>query len=344
MAEQGDRPVRIVWLDAFRATAVILIVAYHMAYLVFPRIPLTRDVVNTLTEAGTMMFVFISGFLFRYLLPLERSAFRYWPYLKRRVIHIALPYAVATLILLLLRQLKMHSFELTSFPIDFGKAFLTGGAAVQLWFIPMLLLLYLAAPFFLWLDRHERLYPFSLLLVILPLALGRGAFEEFWRNSAYFLPFYIWGMWAATAPRAFEALLDRFRIVIGGVLLGFIVIVATWVQYDPILTLAKIAFGASLLLFYQRYAERVKSCGALGVLDVIATCSLGIFFYHNTMIGQLFAPLWKHCSGWGGEVWALIYWGGSSLICTALLTLLLLTARWVLVRLGVRNTRMIQGA
>ncbi len=74
-------------------------------------------------------------------------------------------------------------------------------------------------------------------------------------------------------------------------------------------------------------------------LGVVSATSLGIYFYHNSFIGLVVAPLFRRYVAGLSEPLALLAAVVAALVATAVLTLAVLLAQAVLRRLGVKNTR-----
>ena len=103
---------------------------------------------------GTALFVFISGFLFAYLAP----RYQWQGFMKKKALHVLLPYLVVSLPGILWRLTQLHHGVL---PVDYVPAavidkpipfviwsLLTGFHIGPLWFVPFVCLLFLCSPLF----------------------------------------------------------------------------------------------------------------------------------------------------------------------------------------------------
>ena len=86
-------------LDDWRALAMFLIVVYHLLFLVFRQLPHVYGGVGALADSGTALFALLAGFLCQY----QSDNFRFLPFLRKKVLTILCPYAIATVLLALMR-------------------------------------------------------------------------------------------------------------------------------------------------------------------------------------------------------------------------------------------------
>lgn len=329
---------RVFWLDCFRSVAILQIIGFHMLYPVYRQLGGFNDPLSVLTEAGTMGFVLLSG----YLVQLQAPALFYGRFLRGRFFNIVLPYALASLVLLGLKAMRGGTAPA---PLDFianyGDALLTGSASELFWFIPMIVIFYLAVPFFIWLARLNW-NAWVLLLLLIPLVIGRGKYYEFWRNVIYFTPFFLLGMLGRRYRMALEVFFHRYGPVL--TLAAIILVGATelFPGIEQLLTLAKILVCCALLGWCRRLDDWPEGRFRDGV-ELFTACGLGIYFYQNPVIGSLCAPLVRPLAA-HGFAGALAAWALGTAICAGFLCGVLLLLRWILLRCGIRHSRYLIGA
>lgn len=300
------------WVVFYRAFAVILIVAWHMGYIVFPYLRLSYGFIGAILESGTMIFVFISGYLFRFHLP---AHFSYSKYLSGRFKNICIPYLTASAILLALQALKGKSVDCTAIVY----AFLFGKAAVQLWFIPMIMLFYIAAPLFLWFERKNR-YPWLFLLFLCPFLLGRGSFAALGQNTLFFLPFYISGIFFAVRENRIWENMQKYRVMI--YCFGFICLLFAGIYpaQETVQTCTKLFIASSLLIFFRRNETHIaKRNNINAILTAISNAGLGIYLYHNSVIGIFGKKIWNLFHKTANEPFAVLYLLFGTAFCIAIL-------------------------
>lgn len=203
------------YIHSFRAVAILFIVAGHTIYLFdWQSTPRLEGLLRSLLQNGTILFVFVAGFLFQHL----SRKFGYRRYLKSKLLNVLMPYTLISLPMLAAQYLTDRGswspeFELAVLPtLAHHLAFnlLTGYHILPFWFIPMITVFYLLAPLLLWIDRDGRLY------YTLPLFLGvtvfvhrPATFIHVWHSTAYFLPVYIFGMWFSHHRERVKAWFER---------------------------------------------------------------------------------------------------------------------------------------
>jgi len=144
------------------------------------------------------VFIFVSGYLFQYLL----QGFSYPKFLKTKVLTVALPYLIVSLPAMAIYLAGLKDLEALHAPAYVqgdvmlaGYMLLTGTHLGPLWFIPVILLLYLAAPILKLMDDRPQAYWLIIPLLMLAYYVGRplennNPLEAF----AFSLPAYVLGM------------------------------------------------------------------------------------------------------------------------------------------------------
>ena len=290
----------LVHVHRFRALAILIIIAGH-AVAVFQwreHVPLATFLLD-LFENGTVLFVFISGYLFQYL---ERpETFRYRRFLWKKLRHVVLPYLIVSTPAV--GHALLHYKLTSSYPQLKGTSlgyqalwlYVKGGAHLNypLWFIPMITLYYLAAPLFIALTQHPRLQLIALVLIPVSLLAHRPSYPNLdtVQLALYYLSAYVVGMYVSQRRDDLEPLLDEWCGWIGA---GFIVLLLGHWWLSPYHG----NYGAShifsferglidwlflqklvLALFLLGLMYRVRSY-ALTALNALATLSFTIFFVH----------------------------------------------------------------
>jgi surface polysaccharide O-acyltransferase-like enzyme len=181
--------------------AILFVVAGHCLYLFeWERTRWQDQLIASLMLNGTVLFVFVAGFLFQYL----GHKFEYRRYLKNKLQNVLLPYIIVSLPILMVQAVR-HSgtFDPTyrhhwpTVIANIAWSLVTGShILIPYWFIPMIALFYLLAPALLWIDRDGRFYYFLPVLLAVTVCVHRPTdLDDIWQSCAYFLPVYLYGMW-----------------------------------------------------------------------------------------------------------------------------------------------------
>lgn len=210
------------YVHNFRAVAILFIVAGHAAFTL-GRVaePRTMDLLADVLDYGTVLFLFIAGFLFQHL----SASFDYRRYLGRKLRNVILPYVVILLpgiAFVLWTNRNTESSPL----LRVGTILLTGTGTPNypMWYIPMIALFYLAAPLFIAVVRRPRLYWVVVPLLVFSTVAQRPPGPQTFAIALYFLPVYLLGMWAAHERARLEPLLLRIWPWLLGLWAGAVVV------------------------------------------------------------------------------------------------------------------------
>ncbi len=330
---------RLAWPDCLRCAAIFQIVTWHAEMQFGSALSGMYGISGPLFESGTMEFVLLAGFFAG-----PSSGKSTWgKYFGKRLYDIFLPYAAASfLILLLLRMSRSGVFSPLELLRDFLFSLPYGTASIPLWFVPMILLFFAAAPILAGLLKKDRFGLSSLLLISL-LFIGRGKHTEFWRNTAYFFPVFLSGLWLGLNGKAFLEKIQR-RAVLIPLLIVTCTLLAVTIFYSenmPIQTVARMAFAAMLLSIFLKFSG-ILSGMPLQLVHQAAGCAMSVYLYHNSIIGPACKLFSRAAAGTGtaGNLAALL---AAGLACTAALILFFLGLKFLLKKAGMNNSRPLLG-
>ena len=156
--------------------AALLIILYHL----FP-VSRSNDVVSSSIRfvamtgyIGVDIFFFMTGYMAYY-----SDTGNYFSYIKRKFLHIYPIFIFCCILYVIMGKLSITKAVLTVFGIEF---ILNGGGSM-IWFIPAIMIFYLAVPFYLKLVRKMN----NIKLLIISLAIWSGimlALENFTDNHS----------------------------------------------------------------------------------------------------------------------------------------------------------------
>lgn len=278
------------YLNNMRALAILMIILAH-AMLAHGHAGGAAPFVDYLVGNGTMVFVYIAGFLF----VKTTAGFRYLPYLRNKALTVVLPYLVTSLPITMAfvlgfatrhRWLDMDWF-LSLGPVErFFVVTATGAQLGPLWFVPMIVLFYLASPAFVRLSSLRLLVPAFLTSLIVACLVGRAAHNANpLQNFVYYLPCFVLGLtmcraeplWRRWLPWAVPALLVAFAAYVG--LYGVVFSAARPPTPPEILPLTLPLIVLTTLVAAGKFNERIP------VLDMLARLSFYIYFVHGYFSG-----------------------------------------------------------
>ncbi|MCA6078774.1 acyltransferase family protein [Fulvivirga sedimenti] len=208
------------YIHYFRGFAILIIVAIHCRIsLGWGENEFGQQVFTTLLDNGTMLFVFIAGFLFHYL----KNKFEYRSYLNRKAKYVLLPYIIMSFFPIVLKVTHVLSSDwippgyLPDNPWEEALYyFSTGKHLGPFWFIPMIVIFYFISPLLIRIDQpkfYTFVFPFIFIGSLFTYKFGY--FSNIWASFVHFLPVYIFGMWAAN----YREKLTRLSLPVTGLLI-----------------------------------------------------------------------------------------------------------------------------
>ena len=190
-------------LHAFRAFAVINIVALHAIEIIFYFSSLAENkadltsfswIVGVLFHDSTLYFTFISGILFSLVLA-KRG---YVQFFKSKLLNVLLPYLLITCFMTwrIARTDAPVYFDgsLWEFINVWSHKLITGSAVFSFWYMPVLFVLYLATPLFAKLLTVKKAKWLVIVVILMPLIFSRSWPGIPWVNFVYFIGAYLLGM------------------------------------------------------------------------------------------------------------------------------------------------------
>jgi surface polysaccharide O-acyltransferase-like enzyme len=286
------------YIHNFRAIAILMIVGVHcLDFLNWTAAQQpTRNIFDDILANGSLVFVFIAGFLFQHL----SSKFTYSVYLKKKFFNVLLPYA-----LLSVPAIYYSGFYKGTIPEEGLGAlihgvrrivyyYVVGGAHVNYpyWFIPMIAIFYVLAPIFMKLIKNPKLYFSLAILAPVSFFVHRPPFPHLnpIHNALYFGSAYVLGMLCSNfKEKAYNFIDQRLSLFIGMYILCFSMY---FISGDHGIHIAKNMFSQENGYIDIPYIEKVLFSFILFVLlkkfnhfkprflKYIADVSFSIYFIH----------------------------------------------------------------
>jgi surface polysaccharide O-acyltransferase-like enzyme len=293
------------FVHSFRALAILSVVATHVdGYTTWPdEDALLRRLIFAFTLNGSLLFVFIAGFLFHH----SANSFRYPRYLRTKFARVLLPYLIMSVPTLIYHHVVHlgifapgHEAPWGSTALAVLRALLTAEhMPIPYWFIPMVVFLYLGAPLFLALDRRPW-FP-----LLLPWLLGMAMLchrpyevTHVLHALLYFLPCYLAGIFVSHHRERVFAVVDRWLPALLAACLGAIAVDVlvrgrggTLYGHYPfdmrhgivdIDLPIKLVGSLVLLALLRRCGPRLHAH-----LNYLAGASFGVFFLHKQVMTLL---------------------------------------------------------
>ena len=324
---RAGHPARLYAFDNFRAIAIVLIVAGH-SYGPWVIDTLAEKFVASFITGGTALFVLISGFFFHNSF---YKTFAWWTFLRAKLINVGIPYLVLTgaycVVVGWLSPERVPSTGalpwLAGGTADFIRLFAlyayTGSASPAYWYVPFILLVFVASPLFI--RFIELKLPVQLAVLGASLLMSAIVHRPLDNNNPfhsvlYFSSVYLLGILTSAYRMHVFAFLQRYAPGIA-LLLAVVALVKVGVDghHDNLQKAEIFAFRGIDIFLVQKCLQAGLILGLLTrfadrripVLRYVAERSFAIFFIHFwAQILLREAVPWMGASGLPGFYVALI--------------------------------------
>jgi peptidoglycan/LPS O-acetylase OafA/YrhL len=297
------------YVHQFRGIAILFIISGHcIRFFSWENSPQIEKIVKVIMLNGTVMFVFIAGFLFQHL----SRKYTYGQYLKNKLKYVIAPYIFVSIPMVWyvvfvqkLGHWSCPNLEKESYIIQVVWFYLTGKHLAPLWFIPMITVFYFLYPLFTAIDNRKLLYVILLpSLLLMSIVVHRAPGEtNLLHVTAHFLAVYLLGMWFSRHKDILFPIIERYLpflilLVLGIIFTEFIfyqnvgVIYVTNVfdhekELININLFQKLLLSLILMHLLKKHDASMKRLGISTILKTIATLSFGIYFVHYYFIDAL---------------------------------------------------------
>lgn len=297
--ESKKKPI-LNYINVFRGLAILLILAGHTMQMGEAG-SITRAISREIWAGGTVLFVFIAGFLFEYL----SHKFEYKNYLSKKWTNVILPYIITAIpgIILCFTLPTAYGNPFSEYnPLVQIGVFLTTGRVhnVPAWFIPMIVIFFFISALLLKAEKKGLLYkilPFALLITVI---FPRQDIEpymvtdfNFWgkyfayltyvgQGFIHFFSSYVGGMYLATNIDKVDKMYNWRHILLGCTIITAIVDIYLLQNYGISNgSVSKIFFTMWVLCILKHYNDFFDKHPKINnFMDICAKYSFGLFFIH----------------------------------------------------------------
>lgn len=268
-----------------RGLAIILITSSHFLYTDLDS--LFYSVISIGFQNSTILFAFVSGYLFQYLLP----KFSYKKYLWRKIKYVAFPYLLVSIPALILRVLQSPSYmalerwpDIVNQPnfTQIGYYLSTGTHLIPFWYIPMILIYFILAPLFKTIDDNPKWYWLLILLFPVSIVFYRDVLNmnDILRMFIHFFSVYVFGMFYSRYRLKFDEWMVKNRlIIILATGLSCLILFRFKNEY-PVYFQLMFVQKILLVIFILDAMKGIKEGRFTRLLGCLAETSFGIYFIH----------------------------------------------------------------
>ena len=268
------------YIHTFRALAIFFIVAGHsIDFFQWPGKHDLEYLLRIVMSNGSVLFVFIAGYLFQHLAP-KFSLKKYYVSKLQNVIVPDLLISIPAIIIFT-TGLERHNVWPGFYDEPVWKQvllfYLTGKHLTPFWFVPMIAVLYLVAPLLVRLDRVPYFYTLLPVFIILSWYVGRGLPYV---SALHFFSAYMLGMFCSHYKSSINN-----RLASGWFILACLALLAAliWTEFNDFQNakatinyqqkLVMSMFWLAVLIRFDRYLTAFW-------VSTIAATSFGVFFVH----------------------------------------------------------------
>ncbi len=287
----------------FRSFAILNVMMVHLWRL--PEEYDTSQLSSTIQRVreylfhdSTIYFIFISGYLFRYL----AVNFKWQKFYVAKLKNVAVPYLVWTLFVVL-----FEIFILKVSGVSLGTVLsnlFTGKTQVQYWYIPFIIPIFVISPLLLKIPTRY-LNVIVMLSLFLPLLGTRTGTENTIGQYLFFFPVYLFGIFVASHSEKFDAWMTRYRafvlvvFVASTVLLFFVDSSAEILFINPhesLHYLHKLSITLLILPILKGLSKK-----EIGILNQLANLSFALYFSHWFLFCIFYVHVYRAASWLAGE-------------------------------------------
>lgn len=340
----------LVHFDYFRAFAILFVVTGH-CYGDWTLDTVGEIVLADLLTGGSALFVFVSGFFFQHLF---NRNFDYRRFLQKKSRNVLQPYLVLMTAYLALVLLVKGAI---TFPVSLGAGagadaalavalnVLTGASLTAYWYVPFIMLVFLASPLFRAMARQGDVTVLALVLTGLSAAMyierPMQNLNPF-HSLLYFAPFYLAGILYAKRADQVNDWIDRNLLALVAGLAAILLHMANEGQVGNILKASPFAPlehldymvpQKALLILVLIGLTRRLARHPIPWLSYLAGISFPLFFIHPWALLLQDKLIADHFTGFPGFLART----------TFVILLSLLTIRVLKARLGSRSRLLMGG-
>lgn len=272
------------YIHLFRALAIFFIVAGHsIDMFIWNDSPELGRTLRIFISNGSVLFVFIAGYLFQHL----SENFDTKKYYKSKLVNVITPYilisipAIIIFVTIMQRETVWDGFYENSTVVQVILFYLTGKHLAPLWFVPMISIFYLLGPLLVKADRGKWFYYLLPGFILLSCIVGRGYPQE---SFVHFFSVYLLGMFCSRYKGVLNSIFSNKLFLIFSLLM---ILVLAYVEY---------AYAEGTMTFYNYNQKIFMTLFFLGLLirygcsvnskliNAVADTSFGIFFIHSYVL------------------------------------------------------------
>jgi Acyltransferase family len=273
------------YIQSFRAFAIFLVVAIHTLHVFsWDNSGLTNKLLTLIYSNGTVLFVFIAGYLFQHL----SGKFNTQKYYVSKLNYVIAPYILVSVPAIIYFIVFQHRDELLWHIYDEPVwmqviyFYITGEHMAPMWFIPMISLFYIIAPLLNKADKSFWFYYCLPAFFLISHYIERGTILT---NFVHFFSAYAFGMFCSRYKYIANNWLQDSKILYTLIISWLGLIYAGF--YGSLIYLPSLIYFQKIILCLVTLGVFIKlgNIGQTKLTQTVADTSFGVFFIHSYVLG-----------------------------------------------------------
>jgi hypothetical protein len=268
------------YIHYFRALAILFIVAGHSIDVFVWDSVLVERLLRIFISNGSVLFVFIAGYLFQHLSVNFYSKKYYISKFKNVIVPyiiISIP-AILIFVLVIERDYVWDGFYNNYISVQVVLFYITGMHLAPLWFIPMIAIFYIIAPLLIKADRNEVIYFMLPIFVVLSCFVGRGLpYQSF----VHFFSVYLLGMFCSRYKATFNLYVSKNIYLVCLFMTVLLLSMFEFYYMNGTMTYINYLQKITLSLFFLGLFIKFNCHLRSKFVSIIADTSFGVFFIHS---------------------------------------------------------------
>ncbi len=294
------------YINNFRGIAILYIVMGHcISAFTWHEYASLKEVLRLTFTNGTILFVFIAGYLFQYL----SYKYQYGRYMKSKVLNVGMPYvimSVPAIIYFTLFAQRPGMEYINDWPwiLRVIQFYLVGAQLIPFWFIPMIFIHFFLSPLYIVGDRNKVLYYLLPVFFVISLFVWRGGPYQL-QSYLHYAFVYFFGMFLCRYRESVNRILARPGVLLwlAAAVVGFILFEFHMERGTLLAKRLNMIQHLFQCLFYIGFLIRFDP--VIGKrMDLFASLSFGVFFIHSYLI-SIIKQAQLH---FFGSLWVGTYW------------------------------------
>lgn len=272
------------YIHYFRALAIFFIISGHsIDAFSWDGSEDIEKILRIFFSNGSVLFVFIAGYLFQHL----SGKYETIKYYKSKLNNVLCPYflisipAIYIFTTILEREAVWKGFYEEPIWMQIILFYITGHHLTPLWFIPMIFIFYIIAPILIIGDKKQFMYRLLPLFIILSCYIGRGLPFQ---SSIHFFSVYLLGMFCSRYKNIINKQISQKLFLFVSFTLVIALGVVEFIYMQETMTYINYLQKMSMSLFFLGLLFKFNTHLKSKYISLIANTSFGVFFIHSYIL------------------------------------------------------------